>query len=103
MGKASAATKTTTIEHDTPKAMQTIDAQKQFLVATLDMSWRLALAFLLPLIAGIKLDDHFNSSPAYVIAGFIVGAMAGAVMVWRSVQEVNEAQAESNKKGDKTK
>jgi F0F1-type ATP synthase assembly protein I len=44
---------------------------------------------LVPIIGGYKLDQHFNSSPVWVIIGFLV-AMAGFFMViHRALKELN--------------
>ena len=49
-------------------------------VAALDMSWRLAIVVLVPIIIGFELDKHLGSAPALTIVGF-VAAMAGLFLV----------------------
>jgi F0F1-type ATP synthase assembly protein I len=56
----------------------------------LDMSWRLALAILVPIIGGVELDKIFDTSPAFIIAGFVL-AMAGmGLVLWRTLQVANQ-------------
>jgi F0F1-type ATP synthase assembly protein I len=55
-----------------------------FLAAALDMSWRLAIAVLVPIIGGHFLDEAFNTAPWITVAGFIV-ALAGVIGVMRYV------------------
>lgn len=54
-----------------------------FLIAALDMSWRLAIAVLVPIIGGFEIDKHAGTSPALTIIGFVV-AMAGmaGILKW---------------------
>jgi hypothetical protein len=48
----------------------------------LDMSWRLAIVVILPIIAGFKLDEKLSSEPLLAIMGFII-ALGGTVLVLR--------------------
>ena len=74
--------------------MDVFAARSRFFAVTLGMGWRLALTVLIPLVAGIKLDDKFNSSPSYTLAGFMLAIAGGAMVVWNTVKEVNAEQAE---------
>jgi F0F1-type ATP synthase assembly protein I len=70
-----------------------------FLAAALDMSWRLAIAVLVPIIGGHYLDEAFNSSPWITVAGCVV-AFVGVigVMKW-VVAESNRRISDSGQKG----
>ncbi len=61
-----------------------------FLGAIMDMSWRLAIVVLIPIVGGFKLDEKLHTSPWFVLVGFIL-AMAGTgyVLWWASKQTVN--------------
>lgn len=55
-------------------------------MASLNMSWQLAIVVLVPIIGGFKLDQYLGSLPGLTIVGFLL-AMAGmAVVVWRQMQ-----------------
>jgi len=51
-----------------------------FVVAALDMSWRLAIAVLVPIIGGFELDKHLGTTPALTIIGFLL-AMSGLFLI----------------------
>lgn len=104
MGKAAArkVTPTTVVDDDIERRLATINAGSQFLGATLNMGWRLALTVLIPLIGGIQLDKHLNSSPSFTLGGMVLAAAAGSAAVWVTIKQVNadiaEQLAEDKKK-----
>ncbi len=51
-----------------------------FISLALDMSWRLAIAVLVPIIGGFELDRHLHTLPLLTILGFVF-AMAGMALV----------------------
>lgn len=60
-------------------------------VAALDMSWRLAIAVLVPIIGGFELDKHLHTTPALTIVGFII-AMAGLFFILKRTLEVADSK-----------
>jgi hypothetical protein len=60
---------------------------KDFLLAVLDMSWRLAIVVLLPIIGGYKLDQFLGTLPALTIIGFVVAMSGMAYVMWRAIKE----------------
>lgn len=56
------------------------------LIAALDMSWRLAIAVLVPIIAGFELDKHFDITPVLTIIGFLVAMAATFFILKRTLQ-----------------
>jgi len=52
--------------------------------ASLQMSWKLAIVVLIPLIGGVKLDQHLKTSPYLTILGILL-AIGGFYYVLRSV------------------
>lgn len=61
-----------------------------FIGMALDMSWRLAIAVLVPIIGGFELDQRLNTTPLLTITGFVL-AMAGmALVLWQMLQTVNQ-------------
>lgn len=94
MGKAAAKVKTTTTEDNAQEYFNAFAAKSRFFSATLNMGWRLALTVLIPLVAGIKIDQRFKTSPSYTLAGFMLAIAGGAIVVWKSVKEVTEEQLE---------
>ncbi len=60
-----------------------------FMCMAFDMSWRLAIVVLVPIIGGFELDKYFHTSPLLAIVGFVL-AMAGmALVLWQMLQTVN--------------
>lgn len=55
----------------------------------LDMSWRLALSVLIPIIGGAELDKHFKTAPALLIAGFAVAVLFSVVTIRRTLKLAN--------------
>ena len=92
MGKAAAKPKTTTTGRDAQEYLDVFAAKSRFFSASLNMGWRLAITVLVPLLVGVKVDQHFKSSPSYTLTGFMLAVAGGAVVVWHSVQEVNQEQ-----------
>lgn len=103
MSTAAAKKTTTPKEDEIQKMLDTQVAKTQFVGSTLNLSWRLACAFLIPIIGGIKLDQYFDTSPSLVLTGFMVAVVASALTIKSTVQEVNEIQAEEDKKGKRKK
>ncbi len=95
MGKIAAKSKTAPAQDDIERFEAALIAKQKFIGATLNLSWRLAVTVLVPLIGGIQLDKKFDSSPSYTIVGFMIAIVFGCMAVWRTVQDVNRAQAEN--------
>jgi F0F1-type ATP synthase assembly protein I len=56
----------------------------------LDMTWRLAVVVLLPVIGGFKLDEALDSSPAFIITGFVLAMAGTAYVMWQTMQTANK-------------
>ncbi len=96
MGKSGIQKSSTTVEEQTQRYLDSLAAKNKFFAATLGMGWRLAITVLVPLLAGIKLDQRYNTMPSYTLAGFMLAVAGGAAVVWNSVKEVNAVQAEED-------
>lgn len=55
----------------------------------LDMTWRLAIVVMIPVIGGFALDRHLKTSPAFSIAGFFIAMAGTAVVLWQTMQTAN--------------
>ena len=67
-------------------SMSVSSPRKDFLLATTNMSWQLAVVVLIPIIGGFKIDQYFNSLPVGTIIGFILAMTGMGVVVWRQLQ-----------------
>lgn len=70
-----------------------------FVTLALDMSWRLAIVVLVPIIGGFKLDEAIGMTPVLTILGFMLAMGGMALVMWQTVQKAN--QATTPKKEDK--
>lgn len=100
MSKA-AAKKTTTVDDELQQMLDSQASKTQFFGATLNLSWRLALTVLIPIFIGLKIDDKFNTKPSFVLLGFMIAVAGSCYTIWTTVNEVNQLQAEQEKKGRK--
>lgn len=66
-------------------------------IAALDMSWRLAIAVLVPIIGGFELDKHLHTTPALTIVGFII-AMAGLFFILKRTLEAADTKFKTGAK-----
>ena len=46
-----------------------------------------AASVLLPLLAGVGLDNWLHTGPVFVLVGLFVGLVAGGVAIWMKVRE----------------
>ncbi|HVX24017.1 MAG TPA: AtpZ/AtpI family protein [Candidatus Saccharimonadales bacterium] len=60
-----------------------------FIAMALDMSWRLALAILIPMIGGAELDKYAHTSPAFLIVGFVLAMLGMGLILWQTLQQAN--------------
>lgn len=60
-----------------------------FVTMALDMTWRLAIAILVPVIGGYELDKRLNTSPTLIIIGFVVAMVGMGVIMWQTMQTAN--------------
>ena len=61
----------------------------QFVTMALDMTWRLAIVILAPILVGAWADKHLSTSPGGVLAGFVVAMIGTAVVLWQAMQAAN--------------
>jgi F0F1-type ATP synthase assembly protein I len=76
-------------------ALAKINAKGMFISATANMGFRLAVTVVVPIVAGVKLDEHFHSSPSWTLTGLFLAAAAGSAAVWSTIKQVNKEQAET--------
>jgi F0F1-type ATP synthase assembly protein I len=60
-----------------------------FLTMAVDMSWRLALVILVPIIGGYELDQQLNTDSTFLIAGFVLAMIGMGLVFWRTLQVAN--------------
>lgn len=65
-------------------------AQRAFIVALFDIGWRLAAAFLTPVIAGVLIDNQRNGGQTYTIAGVIIGIVLALSVIIKLAFDINK-------------
>lgn len=75
-------------EHSRAVANKAV-ASRTFVSMVLDMSWRLAIVVLLPIIIGSELDTRLKTGYVYLLIGFGVALILAVLVVMRSYQEAN--------------
>ncbi len=97
MGKAAAKVITTTqidpVNAKVEQAAAAFGAKQQFISSTFNMGWRLAITVVVPIVAGVKIDEHFRSSPSFTLVGLMLAVVAGSAAVWTTIKQVNQQQA----------
>lgn len=64
----------------------------------LDMSWRLAMAVLIPIIGGAEIDQHAHVAPFGLIIGLALATCGAVVTIRRTMRQANEHPVISGKK-----
>lgn len=97
MKKAAAKRESTTDDAgiDLDQYSKALEAKQQFVGATLNMGWRMALTVVIPIVVGVKVDQRFDTSPSWTLVGLMLAAFGACVAVWDTVKEVNQIQADS--------
>lgn len=75
---------------DSVEPNKTASINSVFFAMGLDMSWRLALSVLVPIIGGVYLDKAFHTSPVLLIAGFVIAIASVVVTIRRTLRLTKE-------------
>ena len=90
MGKAAASKKTTTsAANGASQYLAEFEAKQLFIGATLNLGWRLALTFLIPVALGAWLDRRYDTAPSYTITGLFLAIAGSIVVIKQTVKDVN--------------
>ena len=81
------------VEASAKRLASIADAKQQFLDSALNMSWQLAVTIVVPVIIGVKLDDHFNSSPAWTLGALFLAVFMACGVVVKTLRGVKVAQS----------
>ena len=64
-----------------------------FVGMALDMSWKLALVVLVPIVGGYEIDSHTGTTPVVTIVGFVLAMLGVAYVMWSTLQAANRMTA----------
>ncbi len=82
-----------------PRVEKTTSQTSIFISMALDMTWRLAIVVLVPIIGGFYIDQWLEMSPVFTIVGFFLAMTGMGLVMWQTMQAAN--QIEIPKKGVK--
>lgn len=82
----------------TKETRKTASPSSVFISMALDMSWRLAIVVLVPIIGGFKLDERFKTTPGLTITGFVIAMVGTGLVMWRTLQVANEVPVPKKEK-----
>ncbi len=91
-------TTTAQYDYDIERSAAVFQARQQFLSTAVNMGWQLAFTVIIPVIIGVKLDDHFNSTPSYTLAALVIAVALACGVVWNTLKQVAKAQSEKENK-----
>ncbi|MEI7632235.1 MAG: AtpZ/AtpI family protein [bacterium] len=95
--KKTQSTKSVIMNEDVVQSrLSAFSPKKQFMIVAMNMGWQLAGAVLIPVIAGVKLDDHFNTRPSYTLAALVLACGGASAIVWNTIKQVNIDQDKAN-------
>ncbi len=57
-----------------------------FIMASLNMTWQLAIVVLVPILGGYKLDRMFHTLPAFTAVGFVLAMTGMGLVLWRQIK-----------------
>ena len=88
---------------DIERSLAVLAARKQLVSVALNMGWQLAFTVMIPIVIGVRLDDHFNTTPSYTLVALVFAIGGAAVVVSSTIKQVNREQAvsDNDKKGNK--
>lgn len=76
--------KTTTSDEAVEKA------RRLFFVGLADISWRLALAIIIPVVGGYWLDNETDSGKLFTLTGLLLGAILAGFIIYKTYKKLNK-------------
>ncbi|HUY53001.1 MAG TPA: AtpZ/AtpI family protein [Candidatus Dormibacteraeota bacterium] len=73
------------------KNEQNSNSSISLLNATLQMSWKLAIVVLVPLIGGVKLDERWKLFPYLTIIGSLLAIGGFIYVIWKTLADFNQS------------
>ena len=61
-----------------------------FISMVLDMTWRLALVVIIPIVTGSYLDTHFKQNYSFVLVGIFLALIGSASVIYKSYLNANK-------------
>lgn len=84
-----------------PRVEKTTSQTSIFISMVLDMTWRLAIVVLVPIIGGFYIDKWLEMSPVFVVTGFFLAMVGMGLVMWQTMQAANQIEVPKPKKEGK--
>lgn len=68
---------------------QQVNQRSQFFSLAADMSWKLAIAVLVPILAGVQIGKATGSQTVWTLIGLGISVIASAAVLWQTLQAAN--------------
>lgn len=85
--------KTTSGGYVSPKTNETQSikkAKKIFFTGLIDISWRLSLAIIIPVVAGNFLDNKQDTGNLYTLIGLFSGTILAGFIIYKTSKKLNK-------------
>lgn len=76
-------------EEESNRSNEISAAKKKFFAGLFDMSWRLALVFLIPVFVGVWLDGQRGGN-AFTLTGLMLGIIGSVFVIKKIVSETTK-------------
>ncbi len=81
-----------------PAVDQESNPTTMFIGMALDMSWRLALVVLIPIVAGSYLDKYLKLNYVFLFIGLAIAFMGSIMVIYKSYKKANIVTKGTNTK-----
>jgi F0F1-type ATP synthase assembly protein I len=82
----------TTAAQSTPPSVrseQSAKGRSTFVSLAVDMTWKLAIAVMVPIIGGVYIDKAANTDHVFTFIGLALAALGSIGVMWQTVQTAN--------------
>jgi len=98
MKKDKQATPSTSGAKDVAQSLNIAAARQQFFDAAINMGWQLAVTIIVPVIIGVKLDDHYHTTPAWTLGALFLAVAMACAVVGKTMHGITLAQSKTKTK-----
>jgi F0F1-type ATP synthase assembly protein I len=75
----------------TTTSVETIKkAKRLFFAGLIDISWRLSVAIILPIVGGYWLDNKTDSGNLFTLIGLLFGTILAGLVIYRTYKTLNK-------------
>ncbi len=67
-----------------------------FISLTLDMTWRMVIVILIPLLLGYLLDKGIHTTPLFTVLGLIIALISMTLVLKRTLKIINSKNIPTN-------